>query len=520
MKKLTIILIFALVAIIACTKSKEVHPEIGDGNEEFITVGAKTAHVKYTRADIAQLQKVVFHYGLSGAQQFASAEMAKKEEFFDLTLNDLVNDTLYYYYYELFPNSGDVSTTGQKTFRTLAIDSPIPPIPPAAELPTVVTGDVSEITTNSAVCGGEVTNDGGSEVTERGLCWSTNENPTVNDNHVVVGEGIGAFSATISGLEANTTYHVRAYAINEKGTAYGLDKEFTTFAANGSAPVGAIDGLFTINENGDQVYFSQGNLQYQASTNTWRFAENQWDFVGTQTPETGDPGGTVTGSDNSLISSTYDGWIDLFGWGTSGWNNGNIYYQPYDIEYIYVFETGFGYGPTDGTNYCFDLIGDYANADWGVKNAIANGGNMPNLWRTLTYSEWSCLFFGRTTATGIRYARADVNGVGGVILLPDNWDPSIHALNNTNASAAHCYDNIITVADWEVMESYGAVFLPAASWRIESMVYQHSSQGGYWSSSYYDCHGVYGMFFENDTIFTDYDHRYYGHSVRLVRLAE
>ena len=419
MKKLSIILACVLVAFVACTKSKEVHPKLGDGNDEIIKVSVKDVHVEFMRTDHVELQKVVFHYSPAETQQFTAVEMTKREEYFELTLTNLLSDTLYSYFYELFPISGNVSTTEQKTFHTLVMDTPDePPTPPS-------------------------------------------------------------------------------------GT-----------------PEGAVNGLFTINENGDKVYFSQGNLQYQASTNTWRFAEHQWDFVGTQTPYSGEPGGTVTGSDNSLISSTYDGWIDLFGWGTSGWNNGNIYYQPYDIEYIYVFETGFGYGPTDGTNYCFDLIGDYANADWGVKNAIANGGNMPNLWRTLTYSEWSCLFFGRTTATGIRYARADVNGVGGVILLPDNWDPSIHALNNTNASAAHCYDNIITVADWEVMESYGAVFLPAASWRIESMVYQHSSQGGYWSSSYYDCHGVYGMFFENDTIFTDYDHRYYGHSVRLVRLAE
>ena len=83
----------------SCTKSKEVHPELGDGNEEFLTVGATTAHVEYTRTDIAELRKVVFHYSLSGSQPFAAAEMAKKEDFFDLTLNDLVSDSLYFYYY-------------------------------------------------------------------------------------------------------------------------------------------------------------------------------------------------------------------------------------------------------------------------------------------------------------------------------------------------------------------------------------------------------------------------------------
>ena len=104
MKKLSIILACFLVGLMSCTKSKEVYPELGDGNEEFITVAATTAHVEYTRTDIAELRKVLFHYSLSGSQPFAAAEMTKKEDFFDLTLNNLVNDTLYQYYYELFPS--------------------------------------------------------------------------------------------------------------------------------------------------------------------------------------------------------------------------------------------------------------------------------------------------------------------------------------------------------------------------------------------------------------------------------
>jgi len=230
MKKPSIILISTLVALVACTKIKEVHPELGDGNDEIVTVGMKDVHVEYMRNDIAELQKVVFHYSLIEAQQFTAAEMTKREDFFELTLNDLVSDTLYHYYYEVFPNSGNASITEQKTFHTQAMDVPEPPTPtpPVVELPTVLTAEVSEITANSAVCGGEVTNDGGAEVTERGICLGINENPTLDDNHIAVGNGIGSFSETINGLEANMTYHVRAYANNEKGTAYGLDREFVT----------------------------------------------------------------------------------------------------------------------------------------------------------------------------------------------------------------------------------------------------------------------------------------------------
>ena len=81
-------------------------------------------------------------------------------------------------------------------------------------------------------------------------------------------------------------------------------------------PDGALPGLFSVSAT-KQVHFSQGNLQYQASTNTWRFAEHQYDYVGTQTADyCGFYGGNVSGSDNRNISSTYNGWIDLFGWGT------------------------------------------------------------------------------------------------------------------------------------------------------------------------------------------------------------
>ena len=273
MKNLSIILACILVAMMSCTKSKEVHPELGDGNEEFLTVGTKTAHVEYTRADMAELRKVVFHFGLSGSQQFAMAEMTKKVDFFDLTLNDLVSDTLYQYYYELFPSNGEASITEQKTFHTIAVDSPVPPTPPVAELPTVVTEEVSDITANSAVCDGEVTTDGGAEVTERGICWSANENPTVNDNYDAVGEGIGTFSATINGLEANTAYHVRAYATNEAGTAYGQDVEFTTLEGGGSGehewidlglPSGTLWATCNVGANAPEEfgdYFAWGETQ-------------------------------------------------------------------------------------------------------------------------------------------------------------------------------------------------------------------------------------------------------------------
>ena len=98
----------------------------------------------------------------------------------------------------------------------------------SATLPMVITGTVSEITATTAICGGEVTADGGAEVIGRGVCWSTEPNPTVEGNYTSDGTGTGEFISTLASLQPNTTYYVRSYATNSEGTAYGEEMTFTT----------------------------------------------------------------------------------------------------------------------------------------------------------------------------------------------------------------------------------------------------------------------------------------------------
>ena len=93
---------------------------------------------------------------------------------------------------------------------------------------TVETGEIEEITNNTAKCNGDVTDNGGVTVIEKGICYSKTENPTVNNQRVSGGPGIGAFTCTLTGLEEKMEYHVRAYAINSVDTAYGVPKSFTT----------------------------------------------------------------------------------------------------------------------------------------------------------------------------------------------------------------------------------------------------------------------------------------------------
>jgi hypothetical protein len=99
-------------------------------------------------------------------------------------------------------------------------------------IPIVTTTEVTEITYNSAVCGGTVISNGGAAVTSRGVCWNTSPNPTLINSNTNDGEGTGAYTSYITGLAAGITYYVRAYATNSIGTAYGENKSFTTFEEN------------------------------------------------------------------------------------------------------------------------------------------------------------------------------------------------------------------------------------------------------------------------------------------------
>lgn len=100
--------------------------------------------------------------------------------------------------------------------------------PECSLLPEVTTLPISSVTENSAKSGGNVTSDGGMNVTARGVCWSTEDNPIISDNHTVNGSGTGIYSSTATGLNSNTIYYIRAYATNEAGTSYGNQYVFRT----------------------------------------------------------------------------------------------------------------------------------------------------------------------------------------------------------------------------------------------------------------------------------------------------
>ena len=96
------------------------------------------------------------------------------------------------------------------------------------DVPTVTTSEVVDISSVKASCGGEITNDGGSVVTKRGVCWSLYQNPSITGNYTIDSSGVGKFTSQLTGLTASTTFFVRAYATNIAGTGYGNEMIFTT----------------------------------------------------------------------------------------------------------------------------------------------------------------------------------------------------------------------------------------------------------------------------------------------------
>ena len=224
---------------------------------------------------------------------------------------------------------------------------------------------------------------------------------------------------------------------------------------------------------------------------TWRFAEKQWDVIG---------------AGNANISESYTGWIDLFGWGTSGHTHGATCWLPWSTSTTSSDYLAYG-------NASYNLNDQTGEADWGC-NPISNGGNKPNQWRTLTSNEWYYMINTRSTTSGKRYAKATVNGVSGLILLPDNWSTSYYSLSNTNNATADFTSNTISASQWQTLEQHGAVFLPDAGWRSGTSF--NSGICNYWSVSRFSDSQAYDFFCSASNVSMGYTARFTGRSVRLV----
>ena len=360
--------------------------------------------------------------------------------------------------------------------------------------PTITTRPIQEVTATTALGGLDVFSAKQYGGTEQGICWGMLHNPTLKSRHACRAQG--ANSIVMDSLLPNTTYFVRAYMTSTAGTTYGNEVTFATLPTDTVITVeeGALPGLFSVKE-GRQVRFSKGNLQYQASTKTWRFAEHQYDIIG---------------KDNEKISETYSGWIDLFGWATSGYDHGAVNYQPWSgNKDTQSNALHYAYGKAS-----YNLYEQTGKADWGY-NAISNGGNREHLWRTPRKEEWMYLLFVRNTASGVRFAKAKVNGLSGLVVLPDAWKVTTYQLNSVNDALVSFGSNIISQSDFQqVLEPAGAVFLPEAGARTIDGVYLNACAYHTADAGTEDSYKLGLVIIKCD------GHRGDGLSVRLVRDAD
>lgn len=262
---------------------------------------------------------------------------------------------------------------------------------------------------------------------------------------------------------AKIVYHNSSSTLLERAKVYPAP---CTIRVSGSPAITKIYPKFSVSST-QKVYFSKGNLQYIASSNTWQFASTQTEVIGNA---------------NSNISASYSSPIDLFGWGTGT--------NPTDTS-------------TDNANYS-------TFNDWGTRTLYGS-----TTWRTLSYNEWAYLL---GTRDGNRFAKAIINSKYGVILFPDNYSPSI-TISNINNEGANFVN--ISTSNWTKLESDGCIFLPTSGFRNGTTITNVASAGYYWTSTSSNATYSRRIVFNNTSFYSSNyaGNKHNGNAVRLVQDA-
>ena len=164
--------------------------------------------------------------------------------------------------------------------------------------PFLTTSVVADISSTSALCGGNITADWGDAVTDRGICWNTNSNPTIYDSHTTSGTGTGTFTSNLTGLIANTTYYIRAYAINSAGISYGNELSFST-SATPSFLIGQIYG-------GGKIFYIDGTGNHGLIAAPSNLQSAKWGCFGTAISGTSTAVGTGQANTTLIVNGCND----------------------------------------------------------------------------------------------------------------------------------------------------------------------------------------------------------------------
>ena len=237
-------------------------------------------------------------------------------------------------------------------------------------------------------------------------------------------------------------------------------------------------GVFSVAPN-KYISFSQGNLQYFPAADLWKFADTQYEYLG---------------ASNKYLSSTYRNWVDLFGW------SGDNTTAPFGVSIS-----------TNQSDYAGDFI------DWGT-NWIC--GDAPDTWRTMSMEEWNYLRTKRKNANQL-IGVAQVNGINGLILLPDNWicpDGIVFKAGFSDNCGVQHFSSFQTInqQNWQEMENAGAVFLPAACRRNGKIIDYIQYGSRCWTSTISSDGNANYFFFNSCAANLSSGEQSSAHSVRLV----
>lgn len=244
---------------VACKKSTPPTVKIHDAVSTSYTSANVTGEV--TDEGTSSVTERGFIYGKQGESKQDTMFCGSGLGEFPTRLTGLEPNTTYNCF-AYAKNDGSIGTSGKVTFTTRDHD-----------LPIVTTTEVENVGITTASCGGNVMDDGGADVTERGICWGTSQAPVVSGSHATSGSGLGEYSCNMNDLAANTTYYVRAYAKNIKGVAYGEEKSFTTFN-NLTVSTGSVSNITTSSATGSGNVTSDGGSTVTERGICWSTSHN------------------------------------------------------------------------------------------------------------------------------------------------------------------------------------------------------------------------------------------------------
>ncbi len=403
-----------------------------------------------------------------------------------------------------------------KSFKTLEEE-------PEIVLPTVTTNSVTNITSNSATCGGNVTSDGNGTVTARGVCWSTSQNPTINNNRSIDGTGTGNFTSNLSNLAPQTTYYVRAYATNEAGTSYGAQKSFTTLGdVTVTEPTVSTNSVSSITANtaicGGNVT-SDGNGTVTARGICWsETSEPKINNLYSEESNEGTGTGSFTSSMTNLkANTTY--YVRAYATNEAGTSYGEV--KSFTTRASTGTENGYGWVDLGlSVKWATCNVGADSPEEYG--DYFAWGETSPKS----DYSSSNSATYGLSNSElqSQGYIDSEGNLTAQYDAATANWGGSWRM--PTSAEIQELIDNCTwTWTTYNGVKGYNvegpngnSIFLPAAGYRFGSSLNFAGGWSSYWSSTPYEnAAGIaYGLYSDSGNRRMGYYERNDGFSVRSI----